>query len=116
MKNATPGGRRMRLFGTLLTAAIPVMVVVVGGTGVTQADTIFQLGNNPQPDEENVLLNSGATGFTVFGVGNQTGLDISFSSTELITSPSSGNARIEATDGALNNITISVPGGVFSDL
>jgi len=86
----------------------------------TQADIIFTLGNNPQPDEENVLLNKGTTGNTVFGETNQSHLLVQFSSTQLLTEPANGQARIEATDGTsqvgLTNIAISVPNGFYNDL
>ena len=42
---------------------------------------IFTLGNNPQPGEENILLNSGDVGSPIFGLTNQTNLPVSFSST-----------------------------------
>jgi len=46
---------------------------------VSWADIIFTLGNNPQqPGEENVLLNSGATGSIVTGTLNQSRLMINF--------------------------------------
>jgi hypothetical protein len=83
-----------------------------------KADSVtFTIGNNPQPDEENILLNNGTTGAVVFGVTNQTQLQVRFSSTtDVLVEPSSGQARIEATDGLLNNITISIPGGTFHDI
>jgi hypothetical protein len=37
--------------------------------GTIHADIIFTLGNNPQPGEENILLNGG-TGTTVMGAPN----------------------------------------------
>ena len=40
-----------------------------------KADSVtFTIGNNPQQDEENILLNSGLSGTTVFGLTNQTQL------------------------------------------
>ena len=85
---------------------------------VAKADSVtFTIGNNPQPDEENILLNSGAVGTTVFGTTNQTHLQVAFSSTtDMLVEPSSGQARVEAQDGLLNNITISVPNGTFHDI
>jgi len=85
-----------------------------------QAGIVFTLGNNPQPGEENVLLNKGTTGTTVFGNTNQTGLLVQFTSTQTLTEPSNGQARIEATNGTsqvgLTNVTITVPGGSYGDL
>ena len=79
----------------------------------------FTIGNNPQPGEENVLLNSGTTGTTVTGTTNQTGLLVNFSSTQTLSEPSSGQARIEATNGtsqiALTDVTFGVANGTFTD-
>ena len=79
----------------------------------------FTIGNNPQPGEENVLLNNGTTGTTVTGTTNQTGLLVNFSSTQTLSEPSSGQARIEATNGtsqiALTDVTFGVANGTFTD-
>src|SRR5262245_13360413 len=73
----------------------------------------FQTGNHPQADEENILRSSGTSGTVVTGVTNQSGQTVQFSSTtDTLKIPSGGQARIEAADGALNNITISTLDGV----
>src|SRR5436309_2563378 len=74
---------------------------------VSWADIIFTIGNNPQPNEENVLLNNGQTGAFVTGTLNQSGLTVEFTSTSgngLLTEPASGQARIE---GATGNTPLS---------
>lgn len=83
-----------------------------------KADSVtFTIGNNPQQNEENILLNSGLSGTTVFGLTNQTNLQVAFSSTtDTLVEPSSGQARIEAQDGVLNNVSISIPNGTFTDI
>ncbi len=75
-------------------------VVVCSGTS-TKADSVtFTLGNNPQQDEKNILLNSGTSGNPVFGLTNQTQLQVRFgSTTDTLVEPSSGQARVEALDG-----------------
>ena len=100
---------------------IPLLIlitVVAFSTKIAKADSVtFTIGNNPQQDEENILLNNGTTGTTVFGVTNQTQLQVAFSSTiDTLVEPSSGQARVEALDGLVNNISISVPGGTFHDI
>lgn len=100
---------------------IPLLIliaVVAFSTKIAKADSVtFTLGNNPQQDEENILLNNGTTGTTVFGLTNQTQLQVAFSSTiDTLVEPSSGQARVEATDGLVNNISISIPGGTFHDI
>ena len=102
-------------------AAIPVIVlatiIICSGRSVRADSVTFTIGNNPQQDEENILLNSGAMGATVFGLTNQTQIQVAFSSTlDTLVEPSSGQARIEALDGVLNSITISVPNGTFHDI
>jgi hypothetical protein len=86
----------------------------------SQADIIFTLGNNPQPDEENVLLNQGTSGNTIFGVTNQSALIVQFDSTQTLVDPPQGQARIEAKDGTdqigLTNVTITVPDGTYGDI
>ena len=98
--------------------AAGILSVVMGMTPVlARADIVFQTGNNPQPDEENVLLNSGAIGNPVFGKTQQSDITAQFSSTtDTLTEPSSGQARVEAVDGVLNNVSITVPGGTYTDL
>jgi len=96
------------------TLVLAIMIMVL--CSAAQADVLFNLGNNPQPDEENILLNKNTTGLTVYGQ-TQSGILVAFSSTtDTLTEPSSGQARIEAQDEWVNNITISVPGGTFGDL
>jgi hypothetical protein len=80
----------------------------------------FELGNNPQPNEENVLLSNGTTGMLVTGVTNQSGFVINFTSTQVLSEPSTGQARIEATNNssqvALANMSFSLAnGGTFDD-
>ena len=83
--------------------------------GSARADIIIATGNNPQPDE-NVLLNTGLTGNPIFGTTNQTGFSVRFSSNENITAPANGQARIEAVDGSLTQLTIDLPGATFTSL
>jgi len=94
------------------------IALVVFSVSTARADSVtFTIGNNPQSNEENILLNSGATGTTVFGLTNQTNLQVSFSSTtDTLVEPSSGQARVEALDGLVNNITIGIPNGTFTDV
>ena len=99
-------------FLLLITAAVLLPTV-------SWADIMFIPGNNPQPDEENVLLNQGETGNVVTGSTNQSHTPVNFTSTQTLTIPANGQARIEATSGgsqeALNNITFSLASGTFTD-
>jgi hypothetical protein len=85
-------------------------------------------GNNPQPDEENVLLGDDTVGMTIVGTTNQTGTVVEFESpSQFLASPSSGQARIEArasnnigsSQVAINDsiiVSLANPGLSFGDL
>ena len=101
--------------------SIPLLIlfaVVLCSVSTAKADSVtITVGNSPQQNEENILLNNGSTGNLVFGVTNQTNLQVAFSSTtDMLVEPSSGQARVEALDGLVNNITISIPNGTFGDI
>ena len=99
-------------FLLLITAAVLL-------PALSRADIMFIPGNNPQPNEENVLLNKGETGNTVTGSTNQSHIGVNFSSTQTLTIPGNGQARIEATSGgsqvALSDISFAVASGTFTD-
>jgi len=104
-----------------LRTALCALALGIGLAPISsQAGIIFTLGNHPQPGEENVLLSTGSTGNTVFGVTNTTHTPVEFNSTQTLTEPANGQARIEATNGTsqigLTNVTISVPNGTYGDL
>jgi hypothetical protein len=102
----------MRSLAAGILGAVLTMAPIVGHAGV-----VFTLGNNPQPDEENILLNTGTSGSEVFGVTNQSNLQVRFSSTtDILSEPANGQARVEAEDDLVNNITIDIPGGAYVDL
>jgi hypothetical protein len=112
----------MRKTPSLAFAVAVAALLLATATPSARASITFLLGNNPQPGEENILLNTGTSGSTVFGVGNQTGLSVSFSSlTQTLTEPANGQARVEAISGgsqvAVTDISsIRVVGGVYQDL
>ena len=95
--------------------AVAFFALTLGGAMTARADIIIAAGNNPQPDE-NVLLNTGLTGNPIFGTTNQTGFSVRFSSNENLTAPANGQARIEAADGTLTQLTIDLPGATFTSL
>jgi PEP-CTERM motif len=97
------------------TAALSGIVVLLLARPA-DADAILTLGNIPQTGDENVLLNTGAVGNPIFGETNQTGATVQFGSNELLSAPSNGQARVEAQDGSLTHLDISIPGGSFDSL
>jgi hypothetical protein len=75
------------------------------------ANATITITTDQQTDQGDiVLLPVDQTGNLVRGV-TQGGFSLDFTSTETITTPSNGQARIEGTDGSLNNITISATDG-----
>jgi hypothetical protein len=94
-----------------------VAAVLLAGVTPVSAIVMFEQGNDPQAGDENILLNTGQTGGTISGVGNVTGFQVDFSSTqETLRAPANGQARVEATSGLLNEVMIVVPGGSFESL
>jgi len=92
-----------------------VAALLAAPLGAARADIIIFAGNTPQPDE-NVLLNTGIMGNPIFGTTNQTGFTVRFSSIENLIAPANGQARIEAADGTLTNLTVDLPGATFTSL
>ena len=95
--------------------AFAFLALTFAGAMTARADIIIASGNNPQPDE-NVLLNTGLSGNPIFGTTNQTGFQVRFSSNENLTAPANGQARIEAVDASLRNLTVDIPGATFTSL
>jgi PEP-CTERM motif-containing protein len=80
------------------------------------ADAVFTLGNNPQPNEQNILFKTDQSGSPVFGFTNHTDTMVQFSSTtDTLVVTSGGQAKVTAADGLVNDITFSVPGHTFLD-
>jgi hypothetical protein len=107
----------MKHLRRVITATVAAMALGLGS--LAHADIIFTLGNNPQSDEENILLGDGAgplieQGTTVTGE-TDSGLIVYFTGLEDLIVPSSGQARIEAVDGAFTSLTFGVQDGTFGD-
>jgi hypothetical protein len=97
-------------------ALVASFFMAVCSTGVGQALTITA-GNHPEPNEENMLLNSGLSGTTVQGTTNQTGGVFLLTGKETLTEPSNGQARVEAVDGSFTYLAIDAePGTTFQDI
>jgi len=80
------------------------------------ADAVFTLGNNPQPNEQNILFTNQQTGTTVSGFTNQSNTQVLFSSTtDTLDVTSLGQAKVTSVDGLINDLTITVPGFNFAD-
>ncbi|MEN6459571.1 MAG: hypothetical protein ABFC63_11660 [Thermoguttaceae bacterium] len=99
--------------------AIAAFTVSLAACCQSQASIVLLTGNNPQADEENVLLNDGETGSLVTGETNQSGVTVNFTSTvNTLLNAASGQAMVTGVpeSAGINEITISVPGYTFTDL
>jgi hypothetical protein len=105
----------MKNLNTLLIAGIAGLCFA---GSAASASVVFLPGNNPQPGEENILLNSG-TGTTVTGTTNQSNVLVDFSSStgQTLIAGSSGQAKITTNDngGLLTSIVVTSPGKTFTD-
>jgi hypothetical protein len=98
---------------------IAIPALAIASCGMMNANIIFTLGNNPQPDEVNILLKSGTTGTLVTGTPSGfPGMTVDFTSTQSLAEPASGQARIARDpEGApLTNLTIALASGDYGDL
>jgi hypothetical protein len=101
-----------------LSISAAIAALAIGISGAAQATAIFTPGNNPQPNEENVLFGSQQTGTTITGATNQSGTAVQFVSTQSLTTGGQGQAFLEATSPATTitgAVTFSVPGFGFMD-
>ena len=105
----------MRFLNKVSLMAVAFFALTIGSAATARADIVIVAGNDPQTDE-NVLLNTGLTGNPIFGLTNQTGLSVRFASSKTLTAPANGQARIMATDGKLQDLTIDLPGYTFTSL
>jgi hypothetical protein len=71
------------------------------------ATIIFTAGNNPQADEENVLLTPGDTNTSITGTTNSTGLDVTFTSTQTLVVDQAGTS-ITGDATPLTNISVAL--------
>ena len=97
-------------------ALVSVALVSLVFSSAAYAGPILTIGNNPQSGDENILLNTGVIGNPVYGLTNQSGLSVQFLSNELLAAPSNGQARVEAFDGTLTYLDVSMPGDSFRSL
>ena len=111
------GGVVMRKWLLILLAVFTVALPSISGaTLIISSGLVGGSG-----DVENVLFNEAgllATGTTVQGITNQTDSIVNFISNENLLTPPSGQARIEAQDGAFDNLVIAMndPSKGFSKL
>jgi hypothetical protein len=86
---------------------------------ITSANATIIFDPTPAGTGNNVVFNQqppDQTGLTVFGNIGNGGPQVNFTSTQVLTVPSGGQARIESVpDGVLNNLVTTIP-GFFTDV
>jgi hypothetical protein len=87
---------------------------------VTSADAIIIFDPTPAGTGNNVVFNlqpPNQTGTTVFGnINDPNDTLVQFTSTQVLTTPSAGQARIESVpNGILNNLVTTIPGFFFDE-
>src|SRR5215469_7193455 len=99
---------RTKILGTALATLIRL--------GAAYGNAIFRLGNNPQPNEENILFQTDQMGSTIDAFTNRSATMVQFASTKDTLLGTGGQSDLDATDGLINDVTITVPGHTFLDL
>jgi len=94
----------LRVKCSVLMVALTVTITPVW------ADAIFLLGNHHQSKEQNILFHTDEMGMTIDGFTNQSDTMVQFSSTTDTLIGAGGQSDIDALDGFINDITMSVPG------
>jgi hypothetical protein len=109
-----------RLFRTRAPALVAGFALALGfalAPSAARADIVFDPGNHPPLGETVQFPTTNVPGNTVVGETNQSDTPVNFTSTETIVAPSAGQARVEATDGSLNDISVALdPGQTFNHL
>ena len=97
-----------RLIGSVLLSLV-----------ATSAGAVIMFSPTPSGTGNNVVFNQqppDQTGTTVFGNINVTDTLVQFTSTQVLTTPSQGQARIESVPAnVLNNLNTTIPGFDFSE-
>ncbi|MGI8838952.1 MAG: PEP-CTERM sorting domain-containing protein [Pyrinomonadaceae bacterium] len=100
-----------------LAIALAMFALVGIASATAKADgVIFDSSPGNFANDENVLLDTAQTGNPIFGLTNQTQLNVRFTGAETLTALANGQARVEALDGAYAYLKIDIPGGSYTSL
>ena len=96
-----------------------IVASILLSLAATSAGAVIMFSPTPSGTGNNVVFNQqppDQTGTTVFGNINVTDTLVQFTSTQVLTTPSQGQARIEsAPANILNNLNTTIPGFDFSE-
>lgn len=89
----TSNQHRVGLAAVALAGTVSALLLM---SPAARADIIFTEGNNPGPNEENILFGAKETGLSITGTTNQSNVDVTFSSLsgQTLVQNSSGQADI----------------------
>ena len=108
---------RTNLLKSLLIAGIAGLSFA---SATASASVVFLTGNNPQPNEQNILFTTTQSGTTVSGFANQFNQLVDFTSTtnQTLQVSSVGQAKVSTLDngGFLTSILMTSPGNFFQDV
>lgn len=109
----------MNIFKTGLLIVSTVLAFANAGSAV--ATIVFEVGNNPQPNGENILFSGAGTisgpALTVIGLTGESDTLVSFTSSENLITEAMGQARVEGGDGDFQDLSLYLlNGGTFGDL
>jgi hypothetical protein len=99
---------RTKILGTALATLVLL--------GSAYADAVFTLGNHHQPNDENITFQTDQMGSMIDAFTNRSDTMVQFSSTTDTLLGTGGQSDVDASDGLINDITITVPGHTFLDL
>src|SRR5262249_7928240 len=110
--NRSGRGIPMKMLPRLLASVLLSLVA-------TSANAVIMFSPTPSGTGNNVVFNlqpPDQTGTTIFGnINDPNNTLVQFTSTQVLTTPSSGQARIESVpDNILNNLQTTIPGFFFS--
>ena len=99
----------------LTCAALAAASAIALYSGSASAAVIICTTPNCAPTDENVLVSPATSSVTVTGPTQNTGVAGTYTSaTDLLEGPSSGQARVGATDGLLNSLLFTLDGATFT--
>jgi hypothetical protein len=93
-------------------------VLLAGGISAGHATVVITAGSGGGNPDENILFKTNQVGTTVSGFGNNTNTQMNFTSSDILTVSSAGQADIKAQDGGFNNLSFlsATAGTGFTDL
>jgi hypothetical protein len=99
-----------------LTWAWAAAIFAVAFSGAAQATIIFTSGNNPQPNEQNIMFETAQSGMTITGDANHTGTPVTFTSTQDLMTQGKGQASLDPVSPPITgSVTFTVSGFGFMD-